>query len=119
MLSKCIYVYRQQNADSITANIGRKNLEDICNVIEKYSEIVKEEEDSCLQCFLANQYILWMTVSNIAKQNEIEDLLKKMKNYWHLVDYDVYPYVKQVKRFKWLGFEKTRKLLGLYKKIRG
>lgn len=112
VLPKCIYVYRQQNSNSITANIGRKNIECVANVIMKYSTC----KDENILNYFAEQYILWMTISNCVKKSEITDLLKQMKKQWFLMDYCRYPHVRVAKKFRLFGFEIVRRLLGYYKK---
>lgn len=112
------HVYRKQNENSITANIGRKNLEDICNVIEKYTLKGKLQENIVLLNFMAEQYILWMTVSTLVNKKIVSDLCDRMKNYWYLLDYSWYPRVKIIRKIKWIGFEGVRKLLGIFKRIK-
>ena len=112
-LAKCIYVYRQQNNESITANIGRKNIECVANVILKYTE---NTDNKNLLNYFAEQYVLWLTISNFVKKNTIQDLLFLMKRRWDLMNYNWYPHVRKISKFKILGFELVRKLLGFYKK---
>lgn len=116
-IPKCFYVYRQQNSNSITMNISRKNLENICDVIERYTDIGIKSKNIDVLHFTANQYVLWMTISNLIPRDEIKDLLLKMKKRWLLVNYCNYPYVKKVYKFRFLGFSAVRRLLGLYKNI--
>ena len=113
----CFYVYRQQNSNSITNNIERRNLENICDIVTRYANIGKEKNNVALLNFMANQYILWMTVSNLVPKCEIKDLLSIMKSKWFLINYHLYPYVDKVYKFKFLGFVIVRKLLGMHKKI--
>lgn len=110
------YVYRQQNSASITANVGRKNLEDILEVIKKYVQF----KDDCLPLmhFISNQYVIWMVTSNYIRKGEIEDLLHAAQNYWGLLDYNWYPYVRKVSDLKLLGFGAVRYLLGLYRRFK-
>lgn len=118
ILGEAFYVYRQQNENSITANIGRKNLEHICSVIEKYSkEAVKTGNDELLN-FLSVQYVQWMTVSNLVDKKKIRDLLVSMKKQWYLINYHWNKRVLIVHRFHFLGFAVVRILLGAYKKIK-
>ena len=111
------YIYRKTNAGSISSNIGRKNIEDISNVIIKYADIAKEHNLTDVNHYLAQQYILWLIISNRVKDSEIADLLKKMKEYWYLVNYCRYPYVYKVNKFKCMGFTVVRKMLGVYARI--
>lgn len=114
VIPKCFYVYRQQNISSITSNIGRKNLEHILHVIEKYAK--SDSED--IKHFMANQYILWITTSNRVSRSEIGDLCKKSKEYWFLLNYDRYPYVRKAARVKFIGFHGLKFLLGVYRAAR-
>ena len=116
LTNKKFYVYRRDNKGSISSNIGRKNMEDIYCVINKYS-LVCENNVVALRNYLAQQYVLWMTNANRVKKNEIADLLEKAKKLWYLIDYDWYPYVKKVHMIKWMGFSTVIKLLGIYKKL--
>lgn len=109
------HVYRQDNASSITANITRKNLEDICNVISKY---VPQVTNIPLMNFLAEEYVLWMIPSCCVETKEIEDLIQRMKKNIFLLTYDWYPYVRKVKKFKCIGFDNIRKLLGLLYRLK-
>lgn len=117
VLSETLYVYRQQNSGSITANIGRRNLEHICEVLIKYSEIGRREDNIELLNFMAEQYVLWMTVSTLVSRKEISDLLGKIKKYWYLMSYNWYPHVKLVRKVSGFGFWGVRWLLGMYKKF--
>ena len=110
------YVYRKANKGSISYDIGRKNMEDIYNVISKYS-LINNNNEVALKHYLAQQYVLWLTNANRVNKNEITDLLKKAKKLWYLIDYDWYPYVKRVHKVKWMGFSTVIRLLGIYKKL--
>lgn len=116
IISSSIYVYRQQNEASITSNIGRNNLSDIKDVILKF---IKNENGSIeLNHYLAVQYVQWLAISSVVNNKLVDDLVKEMRSYWYLVDYDWYPYVKKVKKFKILGFSIMRRLLGIYRRIK-
>lgn len=118
VLPEYFYIYRQQNSDSITANKGIKNLQDIAAVIIKYAEIGKREKKKPLLHYIALQYVLWMTVSNVVEKKEISVILKQMRQYWWLTEYSWCPYVRRVSKVRWLGFKSVRKLLGLYKRLK-
>lgn len=115
IIGEYFYVYRQQNQNSITANIGRKNLEHISMIIEKYAKIGIEQNDKILLNFLAEQYVLWMTVSTLVSAKEIKRLLKKMKGFWFLIKYNEYPHVRKISKIQIVGFSICRYLLGIYK----
>jgi glycosyltransferase involved in cell wall biosynthesis len=114
VIYQSFYVYRQENESSITANIKRKNMEDILEIIERYAET----DDIAIRHYIANQYVLWMTTSNRIKNKEIKDLLLIARKYWYLLGYDWYPYVKKVNILKRIGFNGVRVLLKIYRKIK-
>lgn len=114
IVPECVYVYRQENINSITANVSRKNLEHILRVITKYAEV----DDEFVKQFIANQYVLWITTANRVSKNEIKDLIQQAKRYWFLLEYNWYPYVKKVSRMKFLGFCILMYMLGVYRKVK-
>lgn len=114
ILSECFYVYRQQNSNSITSNITRKNVEHVLDIIERLSE----SPSIPLKHYLANQLVLLMAFSRKVKTTEIIDLLKRAQDYWWLTNYNWYPYVRKISRIRFLGFNKIRFLLGIYHKYR-
>lgn len=116
-LPESFYVYRQQNSNSITNNIGRRNIENVCDIVTRYADIGKEKNNVALLNYIANQYVLCMTVSNLVPKSEIKDLLSIMKSKWFLISYHLYPYVNKAYKVKLFGFDIVRKLLGTYKKF--
>lgn len=118
-INENFYVYRQQNAISISSNVGVRNLSDIAKVLQKYTVIAKVENSSngeVLLNYMALQYVLWMTLSNIVMLKEQSLFFNEMKKLWWLIDYSWCPYVKKVRMFKFLGFNIVRKLLFIYYK---
>lgn len=111
------YVYRKQNSNSITNNIERRNIEHVCDIVTRYADIGKEKNNVALLNYIANQYVLCMTVSNFVSKNEIKDLLSIMKSKWFLINYHLYPYVDKAYKVKFFGFDIVRILLGTYKKF--
>lgn len=119
VLPKNFYVYRQERKDSISNNIGIKNITDIFHVIEKYVKKAKETDDNRpLLNYLSLQYVLLMTITTLLPYKEIKCTLMRMKSLWWITKYNWCPYVKQVGKIRWCGFEITRQLLGIYKKIK-
>ena len=120
VLSECIYVYRQQNSLSITSNIGLKNLNDIYQIITKYTDKEQKAADKNLEIlnFMAQQYVLWMTLSNRVNRQDLHEIYTDMKRYKFLLDYCWYPYVKKVSKVKFLSFDSICFLLGKYKKYK-
>lgn len=110
------YVYRQNQA-SISHNVKRKNIADILGVIEQYAD-AKGDVSTVLQNFLALQYLLLIATSTRVNNSEISDLLKKMRNYWYLLDYNEHPYVRFVSKFKFIGFKLFYQLVRVYMSYR-
>lgn len=118
VLPKNFYVYRQNRTGSISNTIGRKNIEDIAAVINKYATLSKESTNNLpLLNYLSLQYILLMTITTLVPSREIKSVLQEIKKLWWLTKYDWCPYSKKVSKVRWTGFEVTRQLLGLYKKL--
>ncbi len=119
ILSKCIYVYRQQNSISISSNIGLKNITDISDVIKKYTAIAQKQEQQnvTLLNFMAEQYVLWMYITNLVETRLISYLLEDMKGLFFLLNYTVYPHVYKIARAKYAGFYAIRKMLSLKNKF--
>lgn len=119
VLPETFYVYRQGRRDSISSNIGKKNITDIAAVIEKYIKLAQEMDFGLpLLNYLSLQYVLLMTITTYLPYKEIKNVLNKIKEFWWITKYDWCPYVKQVSIVRWMGFEITRQLLGIYKKIK-
>lgn len=111
VLEACFYVYRQGNVNSITSNISRKNVLHVHDIIVKYATHDSAEP---VKHYLANQFILLLSFSNMVKYGDIADLMVDCKNYWWLINYNWYPYVRKASLLKWMGMENLRKLLGIY-----
>lgn len=119
VLPEYFYVYRQERKESISNNIGIKNITDIAEVIDKYIKRSKEIDNALpLLNYLSLQYVLWMTITTLLPSKEIKNTLDKMKKLWWITRYDWCPYVRQVRKVRWLGFEVIRQLLGLYKRLK-
>lgn len=119
VLPEYFYVYRQERKESISNNIGIKNITDIAGVIDRYIKRSKEIDNALpLLNYLSLQYVLWMTITTFLPSKEIKNTLDKMKKLWWITRYDWCPYVRQVRNVRWLGFEVIRQLLGLYKRLK-
>ena len=121
LLDNPFYIYRQQNAASISSNVGIKNLKDIADVLIKYANECKEygsKKRLALLNYLALQYVLWMTNSTKVRRKEQTELISEMRTLWWLTKYDWCSYVRAVKRARWLGFDIVRVLLKIYKRIK-
>lgn len=90
------------------------------NIIEKYARMKASPlpNNIYLNHFLANQYVLWLTNTSRSKERDIDDLIKDMKQFWSLIQYSWYPYVRIVNKCSILGYTAVRKLLGFYVKYR-
>lgn len=111
VMEEAVYVYRQQVSTSITANISDKNVRCILDVIKRYAS---KDAPAPLKHFLANQYVLLITILMILKDEDRKELENEIRQYWWLLDYNWYPYVRKVSSVKLLGFNITKKLLRLY-----
>lgn len=119
VVPKNFYVYRQGRKGSISNNIGKKNIDDIAEVIEKYVKRAQEIDDGePLLNYLSLQFVLLMTVTTLLPYKEAKSMLQRMKALWWITKYDWCPYVRKVRKVRWTGFEVTRQLLGIYKKIK-
>lgn len=120
LLDMSFYVYRQQNDSSVSSNIKRKNLVDIGNIIKNYVPDKMDMSDCAiyLRNFLAVEYVLLLAITMRVSSHQIKDLLCDMREFWYLLDYNWYPYVKKVSCVKWLGFDVIRALLGVYLKLK-
>ncbi len=108
-LSKSIYVYRKQNTESISSNITRANLKCIADVISKHTET---KDNELLLHYYAEQYVLWLAISNLVPEADIKDLLVSMKSRLWLLKYSNYPRVKKIRLIRFLGFAFVRRALG-------
>lgn len=108
VLPECFYVYRQQTRNSITANITIRNVQHIHDIITKYAT---EDAPLPIKHFLANQYVLLLTVSYYISPSEGQDVIESLKRYWWLMHFNWYPYVRAVSKVSFLGFGITRRLL--------
>ena len=114
-VQKSQYVYRQQNANSISSNISRKNLEDILDVLVRYSQ---DDDNPYVKHFMANQLVLWLTNSFYIKKSRIKDLLLTAQKLNFLLEYDWYPYTRMVKKIKIKNVMILRGILGCYRTIK-
>ena len=113
VLEEAFYVYRQQVATSLTANVSIKNITCILDVICRYA---KQDAPEPLLHFIANQYVLLITnFMRLSKEDQrpLEDDVRKL---WWLIRYDWYPYTRLVSKIKFLGYSITKFLLRIYYK---
>ena len=113
VLEEAFYVYRQQVATSITANVGVKNIKSILYVINRYA---KKDAPEPLLHYIANQYVLLITNFMRLNKEEQKPLETEVKQLWWLIQYNWYPYTRLVSKVKFLGYDITKKLLRIYYK---
>ncbi len=113
VLEEAFYVYRQQVATSITANVGVKNIKSILDVINRYAQ--KDAPEPLLH-YIANQYVLLITNFMRLSKEEQKPLEAEMKQLWWLIQYNWYPYTRLVSKVKFLGYGITKRLLRVYYK---
>ena len=111
VLEEAVYVYRQQVSTSISANVGVRNIQCILDVIRRYATT---DSTIALRNFLANQYVLLITNFMRLPKIERKQMVRDIRSYWWLLDYNWYPYVKKVSIVKPFGFNITKELLRLY-----
>ena len=113
VLEEAFYVYRQQVATSITANVGVNNIKSILDVINRYA---KRNAPEPLLHFIGNQYVLLIT--NFMRLNKADQkpLEAEVKKFWWLLQYNWYPYTRLVSKVKFLGYGITKNLLRIYYK---
>ncbi|MBQ4510326.1 MAG: glycosyltransferase family 2 protein [Clostridia bacterium] len=113
------YCTRRGRPGSLSTEAANKNVSDLLYVIKKHSDIFKKTEDLLLN-YMAYQYsvlcgILVKTEDNEFKKSILNDIIE----YKWLLEYDLSPKVKKVKKaYKLLGIKNTIKLLGFYLKHR-
>lgn len=111
VLEEAFYVYRQQVATSITANVGVNNIKSILDVINRYAQ--KNGPEPLLH-FIANQYVLLITNFMRLTKDDQRTLEAEVKRLWWLIHYNWYPYTRLVSKVKFLGYNITKNLLRFY-----
>ena len=111
VLDESFYVYRQQVATSITANVGTKNINSILDVITRYDN--KDASEPLLH-FIANQYVLLIT--NFMRLDKVDRkvLEGEIQKFWWLLNYNWYPYTRLVSKVKFMGYSVIKRLLRMY-----
>lgn len=119
LLPDNFYIYRKGLNESRSSNINSKDIGDIASIIKKYVSLSSTLENSVpLLNYLSLQYVLWMTVTTLLPYAEIKETIGSMKKLWWITRYNWCPYVRQVSKVRWMGFDIVRRLLGIYKKIK-
>ena len=97
VMPEAIYVYRQVKK-SASHTVSARHVKDVAEMIKKYAAMEDGERKKYVFHYLANQYLQWMTMTNYVDLNEIKSNLREMKQFYYLLDYDWYPYVKKAKK---------------------
>lgn len=113
VLGEAFYVYRQQVATSISANVGVDNINSILDVINRYA---KKDAPEPLLHFIANQYVLLITNFMRLSKEDQSPHEAEVKKLWWLLRYNWYPYTRLVSKVKFLGYGITKYLLRFYYK---
>lgn len=117
-LDKNSYVYRQQRAGSITANVDKKHLADIIQMIElavENSKKLHSPERRNYLSFYAVQYLTLLFNLNILSIKDEEGLVKKVYDLRNILNYDYNYKVKIANAFtKLFGFNLMIKVLQSY-----
>ena len=99
VLDESFYVYRQQVATSITANVGTKNINSILDVITRYAN--KDASEPLLHFMRLDK------VDRKVLEGEIQ-------KFWWLLNYNWYPYTRLVSKVKFMGYSVIKRLLRMY-----
>lgn len=115
---------RRGREGSITATIGKKNLDDLFNIIKSYANLYrnsKSKDEALLLNLLAYQYaIICGLLARINDKTYVKNILIELKKYKWLLDYNLIPKVKRVQRVsKFIGITNTIYLLQFYINFRG
>ncbi len=113
------YCTRRGRPGSLSTEAANKNVSDLLYVIKKHSEIFKMADDLLLN-YISYQYCVLCGILVKTKDKEFKkDILKEIVEYKWLLEYDLSPKVKKVKKlYKLLGIKNTVKILGFYLKHR-
>ena len=124
VLEEVAHGYRYKRPGSITSSLKLKNLIDTKGSIERCIHYldglsVTEEFKYAYFSYVAYRYVIWMAESAKLKDPAKKTLVREMKHYTWLLDYDGMKRVKMVKKTnKILGYRMTCALLGFYLKHR-
>lgn len=112
-----VYAYRQGVAESITHNIGERNVVNLIAIIE--SELKKidtrsfdKEAKECIMSFLAYEYSIVLGYLQFLDKKKSQEKYEYLKRFKYLLDYTQDPKVKKVNCvYKILGLKLTTRLL--------
>ena len=124
ILPDVVHAYRYDRPGSVTSTLTLRNLVDTKGNIERCIHYldglsVTEEFKFAYFCYVAYRYVIWMAESAKLKDPAKKPLVRDMKRYTWLLNYDGMKRVKMVKKTnKILGYRMTCALLGFYLKHR-
>ena len=124
VLPEVAHGYRIGRAGSVTSSLKMKNLIDSTMGIEhciRYLDDIQVSETFrfAYYSYIAYRYIIWMAESAALRDPAKKPLIREMKKYSWLLNYDGIKRVNTVKRVhRLLGFRATSFLLGIYLKNR-
>ena len=124
ILPNVVHAYRFGRPGSVTSVLKLKNLMDTKENIERCVGYVENISMSvtfqyAYYSYIAYRYVIWMAESAALHDPAKNALIREMKQYSWLLNYDGMKRVKMVKRVhRILGFRITSALLGLYLKHR-
>lgn len=116
-LSNVFYMYRINREGSITSYVDKKRHEDYWFFISRYAEYPFGNNDlrSIMLNYVAYQFVVFCANTHrIKEKKDREYFFEKAKTLQFLLNYDLMPQTKMVKRLsKVVGFKITDKLLGI------
>ena len=124
ILNDPVYGYRMGRPGSITSSLTIKNLIDTKENILRCLSYTKDRELSDLfqksyYSYVAYRYVIWMAESSLVKDRRKRKLIKEMKSYVWLLNYDGIERVRKARlAYRILGFQGASMLLGIYLKGR-
>ena len=114
-INESAYCTRRGRPGSLSTEVANKNISDLLYVIKKHSEIFKKT-DNLLLNYMAYQYSVLCGIFSKSKDKEFKKgILEEIIQYKWLLEYDLSPKVKKVKKiYKLFGIKNTVKILGFY-----
>ncbi len=115
------YIYRAGRVGSITSSMKEKNFNDLFDIIKNFADKFSGSNNNIeklLLNYIAYQYVILCGILVRAKDTKFKNsLIKQMKNYKWLMNYDMCPKVKKAKSiYSFFGLRVMIKVMGLYVK---
>lgn len=118
ILNEKIYTYRHREG-SISKTVDINHIIDYCNIIKKFAcyKYVNEDVKMYILSYIGYQYALLLAHMSKIKDKKKRALIKEMKEYSYLLQYDKYPRTKIISKvYSVFGYTITRLLLCEYLK---